>query len=433
MLACADVVAGLLASLSLVIAGSGETGHLAWALIFLPVWILVAKLVGLYDRDEPALRHLTIDEAPQLVLWALIGTSSVSLLLELTPAGRPTAPSAITAGVVAAIAVLPMRALVRWAWRALTPPEQVAIVGSQMNVDAFKRKLELFPDLHMTIVYERDLVEHETDDPGWLEMVDRLVIAPTSLDDARLYELYALSRATGVLLTIVPPCQGVFGHAVRLDHLAELSVLNYGKGDLPRSTLLLKRTLDILVSTMTLVVLSPLFVVIAVVVKLDSRGPVIFSQSRAGQRERPFQMHKFRTMVRNAEQLLPQLVRLDELPEPMFKLEHDPRVTRVGSLLRRWSLDELPQFLDVLRGDMSLVGPRPEQVELVDRYTPEQRLRLIVKPGLTGPMQVYGRGALGLEERIAVEHDYIENLSFGRDIRILALTVSAVFRGKGAF
>jgi lipopolysaccharide/colanic/teichoic acid biosynthesis glycosyltransferase len=117
----------------------------------------------------------------------------------------------------------------------------------------------------------------------------------------------------------------------------------------------------------------------------------------------------------------------------MFKLRDDPRVTRVGRLLRRTSLDELPQLVNVLRGDMSLVGPRPEQTELVDRYLPEHRFRLLVRPGLTGPMQVFGRGELTFEERLAVEREYIENLSLGRDARILALTFSAVVHGKGAF
>jgi lipopolysaccharide/colanic/teichoic acid biosynthesis glycosyltransferase len=117
----------------------------------------------------------------------------------------------------------------------------------------------------------------------------------------------------------------------------------------------------------------------------------------------------------------------------MFKLQDDPRVTRVGRLLRRTSLDELPQLFDVLKGDMSLVGPRPEQVELVERYTPEQLFRLAVKPGMTGPMQVYGRGQLTFDERLAVERGYVENLSFLRDLRILALTISAVVRGRGAY
>ena len=137
-------------------------------------------------------------------------------------------------------------------------------------------------------------------------------------------------------------------------------------------------------------------------------------------------MLKFRTMVAYAEQLLPELVPFDKLQEPMFKLPRDPRVTWVGRMLRRRSLDELPQLLNVLGGEMSLVGPGPEQVELVDRYTPEQhRFRLAVKPGMTGPMQVYGRGELTFEERLAVEREYVENLSLARDLRILALTVGA--------
>ena len=141
-------------------------------------------------------------------------------------------------------------------------------------------------------------------------------------------------------------------------------------------------------------------------------------------------MVKFRTMVVGAEERLP--VAIDELRVPMFKLRDDPRVTRVGRLLRRTSLDELPQLWNVLRGEMSLVGPRPEQVELVELYAPEHRFRLSVKPGLTGPMQVSGRGGLTFEERLAVERDYIEHLSVARDFRILALTVAPVLNGHGA-
>jgi len=144
-------------------------------------------------------------------------------------------------------------------------------------------------------------------------------------------------------------------------------------------------------------------------------------------------MLKFRTMVADAEKLLPQLIELDRLSEPVFKLRHDPRVTRVGRLLRRASLDELPQFWNVLRGDMSLVGPRPEEEQIVARYKPEHLVRLQVKPGLTGPMQVSGRGSLSLDERLAVEREYIENLSIGRDLRILAMTGTALISGRGAF
>jgi len=160
---------------------------------------------------------------------------------------------------------------------------------------------------------------------------------------------------------------------------------------------------------------------------------VIFSQRRAGMRGKPFRMHKFRTMYRDAEESLPELVTFDDLSDPMFKLRKDPRITRAGRFLRRFSLDEVPQLVNVLLGDMSIVGPRPEQVELVDRYRPEHRFRLDVKPGITGPMQVFGRGDLTFTERLAVELDYVENLSLARDLSILAQTLPAVLRGNGAY
>jgi lipopolysaccharide/colanic/teichoic acid biosynthesis glycosyltransferase len=170
---------------------------------------------------------------------------------------------------------------------------------------------------------------------------------------------------------------------------------------------------------------------IALAIWLEDRGPILFSQRRAGARGKPFLLRKFRTMHVGAERSLDDF--LDQLPEPMFKFREDPRVTRVGRVLRRLSLDELPQLWNLLRGDMSLVGPRPEQLELVERYSPEHRFRLRVKPGLTGPMQVHGRGELTFDERLAVELDYVENLSIGRDLRILALTPVSVIRGTGAF
>ena len=131
--------------------------------------------------------------------------------------------------------------------------------------------------------------------------------------------------------------------------------------------------------------------------------------------------------------LLQDIVPFAELDEPMFKLREDPRVTRVGRVLRRWSIDELPQLWNVLLGQMSLVGPRPEQTELVSRYAPEHWFRLAVRPGLTGPMQVYGRGQLTFEERLAVERDYIDHLSIVGDVQIIAMTIACVFHGRGAY
>jgi lipopolysaccharide/colanic/teichoic acid biosynthesis glycosyltransferase len=210
-------------------------------------------------------------------------------------------------------------------------------------------------------------------------------------------------------------------------------MIEYGTWDVSRSTGALKRALDVAVSAALLVLLSPILVAIAIWVALDSSGSAFFSQRRAGRHGRPFVMWKFRTMQADAEAQLPTLVPLGELPEPVFKLRSDPRITRAGRVLRRWSLDELPQLWNVLRGEMSLVGPRPEQVELVERYSQDELVRVAVKPGMTGPMQVAGRGELLLKERVAIDRAYIESMSLSRDLRILAQTLAAVIRARGAF
>ncbi len=194
-----------------------------------------------------------------------------------------------------------------------------------------------------------------------------------------------------------------------------------------------KRVLDLVLGTLTLLLTGFPMALIAFAIRLDSRGPVFFRQNRIGQDGKPFRIFKFRTMVQDAEALLPQLVDLNALGQPAFKIPNDPRVTRVGRFLRRWSLDELPQLFNVLRGEMSLVGPRPEEAALVARYTDDQRRRLAVKPGMTGPMQVNGRGDLPFEQRLALELDYIERYSLRRDLALLLRTLPAVVRGRGAY
>jgi exopolysaccharide biosynthesis polyprenyl glycosylphosphotransferase len=430
MLALADVAAALSVAVWLALVPGGTIVDTFWAAVFVPAWIVVAKVLGLYDRDQRALRHLTVDEIPQLVVWALAGTALLNVFLWATPAGTQSFGARATAWLVALASVVVLRGVVRIAWRRIVPRERAVVIGSGPLAAETRRKLELFPDIHVDIAEqlgEDELAEAE------IARADRVILASGSIDEELIADLLAACRAHGVKLSVVPPARGMFGTAVRLNHVADLPVVEYNTWDVSRSTLLLKRSADVALSLAGLLVLAPLLVAIGIAVRLDSRGPALFRQTRAGQDGRTFRMLKFRTMVREAEARLPDLVALDRLPDPMFKLRDDPRVTRVGRVLRRTSLDELPQLVNVLRGDMSLVGPRPEQVELVDRYEPEHRFRLLVRPGLTGPMQVFGRGELTFEERLAVEREYIENLSLGRDARILALTVSAVVHGKGAF
>jgi lipopolysaccharide/colanic/teichoic acid biosynthesis glycosyltransferase len=287
---------------------------------------------------------------------------------------------------------------------------------------AMRRKLALFDDLHMEAV-----------DPGDdVAGIDRVVLAHERADAGEIARIADLCRHYEAHLSLVSPLRGQ-ATPQSISRLAELPVFEYGTSDVSRSTMLLKRALDLIVGLPMMVLAAPLFPLIALAIWLDDRGPALFVQTRIGLNGTPFRLFKFRTMQVGAEQSLADLVQLDELPEPMFKLRRDPRVTRVGRVLRRLSLDEIPQLWNLVRGDMSLVGPRPEQEELVERYSPEHRFRLSVKPGLTGPMQIHGRGELTFSERLAVELDYVENLSLGRDLRILALTPVSVVRGTGAF
>jgi exopolysaccharide biosynthesis polyprenyl glycosylphosphotransferase len=432
MLAVADAGTAALVSISLAAFGPGASAC-ACALLFLPAWILAAKLYGLYDRDHRALRHLTIDELPVILVWAITCLATLSVFVGLTGLATISASVAIHTLAIALVGAVALRSLARLAWRLVTPPERVVIVGNDRFVHSIRRKLELFSDIHASVIGEYPSLGPAAGGRVTLPGVDRIILALESIDERLIAELVASCRREHVKLSVVPPARGVFGTAVQLHHVADLPVVEYNTWDVSRSTLLLKRMLDLSIAGVMLLVASALLVLIILAIRLCRAGPAFYVQTRVGLGGRRFEIVKFRTMSPDAEALLPTLVQFDALAEPAFKLPADPRVTRLGRFLRRTSLDELPQLLNVLRGDMSLVGPRPEQVELVQRYRPEHLFRLAVKPGITGPMQVFGRGELSFEERLAVERDYIENLSISRDLRILALTIPSVFQGRGAY
>ncbi len=444
MLAVADLITALLATTILTI----SVPDAGWAFAAIPLWILAAKLFGLYDRDHRALRHLTIDELPVLAGWAASGVIMVVLTLDfLGPGGWPrlgvrraVQPSHwrfLLAWALAVLAAVVLRSVARWAWRRFTAPEATIILGNGGLAASLRRKFELFPDMHLTLVRDEQPVpsaavdDHELDDLA--EEADRLVVATQRIDPELIDRLVATCRSHHAKLSVVSPLRGRTGPLARLSQVADLPVFELDTWDVSRSTMLLKRAFDVVISAGLLVVTSLLFPLIALAIRLDSRGPVFFTQLRAGVGGRPFRMYKFRTMATDAEERLDEVVSLDELNEPMFKLRSDPRVTRIGRMLRRLSLDELPQLFNVLKGDMSIVGPRPEQLELVERYEPQHLFRLDVKPGITGPMQVCGRGELTFAERLAVEQDYIEHMTLARDVRILLLTVPVMWRGTGAF
>ncbi|MBD2872142.1 sugar transferase [Paenibacillus arenilitoris] len=196
----------------------------------------------------------------------------------------------------------------------------------------------------------------------------------------------------------------------------------------------LKRTIDVTGSLLGLILLSPLFVIIAVLIKVeDSKGSVLFYQTRIGKNEKPFRMYKFRSMVSNAEEKLKELLAQNEIEGAMFKMKNDPRITKVGKFIRKTSIDELPQLINVLRGEMSLVGPRPPLVREVAEYTDYDKLRLTVKPGCTGLWQVSGRNELSFKEMVELDLKYIQNRSVVFDLIIILKTFRVLFGAKDAF
>jgi exopolysaccharide biosynthesis polyprenyl glycosylphosphotransferase len=432
MLAAADTLTIAAAAVIVGLWGSGADG--AFLLVLsAPIWIVVGKLVGLYDRDHRTLRHLTVEELPWIFVWALGGTAILTFLLAPFPSLDLSSQDRLLVWGSVLVLGFVFRGTARVVWRRITPPERILIVGEGPLADAVTRKLELFPDIHATISGRIPTCIALNDRLEELEGVDRVVVACSELNEGLLEALLPVCRLRSVKLTIVPPTRGIFGTATHLGHVADLPLLDYNTWYVSPSTLALKRIFDVVVSTIGLVLISPLFVFIALAVFVDDGPPVLFRQLRAGENGHVFRIFKVRTMVRDAEAMLPELVSIDELSDPMFKLKPDPRVTRVGRFLRRTSLDELPQLLNVLRGEMSIVGPRPELLDLVERYAPEHEVRLQVKPGITGPWQVYGRSDLTFDEVLAVEREYVENLSLGRDLRIILMTIPAVFGRRGAY
>ncbi|MDP8905453.1 MAG: sugar transferase [Chloroflexota bacterium] len=214
---------------------------------------------------------------------------------------------------------------------------------------------------------------------------------------------------------------GAFSASVRLGGRHHLVARRY----LP-----VKRALDLVFCAIVFVPVAIAGLLCALAIRLDSPGPIVYAQTREGKDGRPFRMYKFRTMVKNADELLPSLAHLNALLPPDFKIPNDPRITRVGRLLRKTSLDELPQFLNVLKGDMSIVGPRPTLIGL-EAYKLWQCERLEVRPGITGIWQLEGRHATSFDERLRYDLEYIRSMSLLLDIKLILRTVLVVFRGTG--
>jgi len=443
MLAGADLLAVLAAAgASALVAGEAIA---FWVAATAPLWLVLAKLRGLYDHDHVSIRHLTLDESSELFHWVVLCSTGTALILIEMPNVSVTAGAALVMGATALVAAFTLRVAARALWRKLVPPERGLILGKGRIADSYARRLELESGHHLVLVNQLGLRnENESAGDGAVMLdelervilhdgIERVIVALQDLSEETLSRVVSSCRSLGVKLSVAPPLRAMLGTAVDLNHLAELPVVEFRTWDASRSTMLLKRGIDLVGASCALVLLAPWVGLIVLAIKLDSPGHALFRQRRAGRDGRPFEMLKFRTMVADAPARVADVLVANALSDPMFKLREDPRVTRVGRFLRRTSLDELPQLANVLRGEMSLVGPRPEETWLVERYDEADRFRLEMRPGMTGPMQVHGRGELTFQERMSVEREYVENYSLRRDVKILFQTFAAVVGGRGAF
>jgi exopolysaccharide biosynthesis polyprenyl glycosylphosphotransferase len=240
------------------------------------------------------------------------------------------------------------------------------------------------------------------------------------------------SRVHGVDLRIVPDLYEGVGWKAPIEYVGEFPTIPLYRGHVPEISLLLKRTVDMVFSILVLTLLWPLLLPIAVAVKLDSPGPVFYTSERIGKKGRVFRCLKFRTMVRDAETRRSEVMHMNERKGGLFKISNDPRITRLGHFLRKYSLDEMPQFLNVLVGDMSVVGPRPPLASEVKKYKLNHLRRLDVMPGITGLWQVQGREDPSFDSYISLDVTYIENWSIWLDLKIIVRTVGVIFSGTGS-
>lgn len=265
--------------------------------------------------------------------------------------------------------------------------------------------------------------------------VQEVYIADVLSRDSKLLHAMSLAiESLGIELAISVSLADVGGHRLHLRNSAEQQVLIASLPQYRTTTYVIKRIIDIVLSAVALVVSSPIMLGVAIAIKLDDGGPVLFKQTRVGIHGKPFTMYKFRSMVTNAEEIKAKLAaESGQTDRFIFKLKDDPRITKVGKFIRKTSLDEFPQFFNVFKGDMSLVGPRPALPDEVARYGSLYSTRLLVKPGITGPWQVSGRSDLSQEQSEFLDVSYIENWSITGDLAILAKTVMVVFRGTGSY
>jgi exopolysaccharide biosynthesis polyprenyl glycosylphosphotransferase len=415
-----------------------------------PLWVVAARLSGLYNSDEERADHSTVDEIVKVFNLVTFGVWVIFYgTVWITGVSHTNEQKLATFWLLAIVLVTTSRATARTATRRLAGYVQRTIIVGAGNVgQLIGRKMLQHPEYGMQLIGFVDASPRERrgdlsaltvlgaphDLPALVveHDVDRVIFAFTSDAHEWVLELARELAKLKVQVDIVPRLFEIVSPSMTIHSIEGLPLISVPPVYLSRSSRILKRATDVSLSLAALLAITPSLVLIALAIKLDSRGPVFFRQPRMGRGDRPFRIFKFRTMTMDADERKESLAALNKHHASgdtrMFKIPDDPRVTRIGKLLRRWSLDELPQLLNVLGGDMSLVGPRPLVLDEDNHVVDWGRRRLDLKPGITGLWQVLGRDDIPFEEMVKLDYLYVSTWSLGQDIKLLAKTVPSVFR-----
>ena len=440
---CAGIVLAI--ALSAAVANpEALADHLLWGALTLPAWVLLFKVYRLYDRDVKRVSHTTVDDVPWVFHAMLVGSLLLWLYYSVLPIERMVLAESIAFGAFGMAAVLLMRTIARLGMTRTLEPERVLLVGAEDMSEVLVRTLRQHPEYGLNPVgvlcprrtsasklsvpvlgrvsdLRQTVVEHG---------IDRIVLSRLALDDDSQLELMRRCRELSLKVSVLPQVFETLGPSVEIDDVEGITLLGLHPPVLSRSSRFLKRSVDLVGSAALLLVLGPAMAVIALAIKLDTRGPIFFAQERIGKEGRRFRVRKFRTMVVDAESLVDELRAHSKDPD-WLHLDHDPRITRVGRFLRHTSLDELPQLWNVLVGEMSLVGPRP-LIESEDRLIGGWgRSRLQLTPGITGSWQVLGRTSIPFEEMVKLDYLYVANWSLWTDIRLILRTLPVVLSRRG--
>ncbi|MBJ7331345.1 MAG: sugar transferase [Solirubrobacteraceae bacterium] len=407
-------------------------------LLAIPMVVVAAKILGLYDRDELLLRKTTLDETPQLFQLATICTLVFWLGESVFVSGELGHDQVLGLW----IALFTFAIVGRWLTRAVvsrtTREERCLVVGGSDAAVEIDRKLGTAHSVNAVLVGTVPLDEGH-DHRRTLRRVEqaiadrdvhRVILAPRQAESEYVLDMVRTVKSLGVRVSLLPRMFEVVGSSVVFDELDGVTVLGVRNFGMSRSSLMIKRTMDLVGASLGLLVISPLLAVLAAAVRLDSSGPILFRQVRVGRNGETFEVMKFRTMVENAEELKDGLRDQNEAGA-LFKIEDDPRITRVGRILRKTSLDELPQLFNVFRGEMSLVGPRPLVLDEDSKIEGWRRRRLHLTPGMTGHWQILGSSRIPMQEMVKIDYLYVANWSLWTDVKILLRTVPHMLRRGG--